>query len=201
VLRSGKILVSGYNRLHFMLARVTRRGRLDPKFGRRGKVITDVTRRRGCGTSIGWGMTRDRRGRILVTGYVQPPNPKTFVVLVRHLPDGDLDRTFGRRGIARTRLGSFALARQAAIQRNGRIVVAAVSGAPQDPRFTVLRYRRRGRLDRSFFRRGVLRRSFGGAASARDVIVDGRGRPVIAGGYARGSVRGFVLMRLQPGRR
>jgi uncharacterized delta-60 repeat protein len=201
VLPSGKVLASGYWRLHFMLARITRKGRLDRRFSRDGKVITDVTRRRGCGTSIGWGLARDRRGRVVVSGYVQPPHPTTFAVMVRYLPGGRVDRRFARRGVAQTRIGRFTIARRVAIQRNGRIVVPGVSGSPEDPRFTVLRYRTNGRLDRTFFRRGVFRSAFGGGASARDVAIDRRGRIVAAGGYETDSSHGFVVTRMLPNAR
>jgi uncharacterized delta-60 repeat protein len=199
LLPSGNILASGYFGWQFMLARLHPNGQLDTSFGRKGRAVTDVDGRRDCPCDIGWGMTRDRRGRIVVTGFVEAPNPRDYIALVRYRQDGSLDRSFGREGIVRTKIGDYAHSRHVAIQNDGRIVVVGASGSPKSSRFTVIRYKPCGKLDRSFFGDGVLARRVGKNSNARDVLIDRAGRLVAAGGAIIGGKKGFLLTRYLPG--
>ncbi|MFN8160689.1 MAG: delta-60 repeat domain-containing protein [Solirubrobacterales bacterium] len=202
-LPSGKILGSGYFGYDFMLARFLSNGKIDPTFGGRrrpGLAITDVARNPNCGCAIGWGLARDRRGRILTAGYVESPNPRTYSALTRHLPNGARDRSFGVNGVARTKVAGGFVSTHVAVQRDGRVVLSGGSGklGPDGTPFgqsTLLRYRQSGRLDRSFFGDGVLNVKVGSRSLFRDLLVDPSGRIVAAGGAAIGSDRGFLLAR------
>jgi uncharacterized delta-60 repeat protein len=201
LLPSGKILASGYFRFNFMVARLLPNGTLDRSFARAakrpGRLITDVDGRCGqTGCAIGWGMDRDRTGRILVSGYVQQPNPREHIALVRYRPGGKLDTTFGRRGVVRTKIGGYASARHLAVQRNGRIVVGGESGSVQSPRFTLVRYRPSGRLDPTFFGDGVFARASDSDSSARDLLIDEAQRITATGGLVRDGQKGFFLTRI-----
>lgn len=200
VLPSGKILLSGYFDYRFMVARLTKAGLIDRNFGHGGMVLTKINPQGQNATAVGWGLARDQKQRIVVAGYVQPTKQDLhyYAALARYLPSGKLDQSFGKHGIVRTRLGGYAFARHVAIQRNGRIVVAAESGSPSSPRFTVLRYLTSGKLDRSFFGDGVLTSNLGSKSSARDVIIDTKGRLVVSGGAVDEGAQEFLLMRLIP---
>ncbi|MFN8161577.1 MAG: hypothetical protein U0R52_11115 [Solirubrobacterales bacterium] len=186
----GKILVSGQYGGRFLLARLNRNGSLDRSFGRKGITTTDVDGAKKCACSFGRGMAIDRHRRILAVGYY--PN---HIALVRYHRDGRLDRSFGRKGIVRTKLGQRARAFRVAVQHDGRIVVAAES----DGRFTVVRYRAGGHLDQSFFGDGVYAtKFFGGQDSvAYDLLIDGKGRIVASGGGP--NLGQFVLLRFLQG--
>src|SRR5262249_31087659 len=74
---------------------------------------------------------------------------------------GDLDPTFGQRGIVTTAVApGFSAARAVAIEPDGRLVVAGRSHSPadgaNDSRYAVGRYLPTGRRDSSFGERGVF---------------------------------------------
>jgi uncharacterized delta-60 repeat protein len=115
----------GSNR--FALARYTARGRLDPSFGRGGKVLT------GFGSYGANGVLVQRDGEILVSGSGN---------LARYRVDGSVDTAFGRGG--RIPATAFAL------QRDGKVVVVGESAGKD----VLRRYDRRGRLDPSFGHHG-----------------------------------------------
>jgi uncharacterized delta-60 repeat protein len=193
-LPSGKILASGYFRSGFMLSRLNADGSLDRTLGNgehAGRVVTNVSKNcERC--AIGWGLARDSKNRILVTGYA---GRQSKIVLIRYLPSGRLDASFGEGGVVRTRIGSSAISRHVAVQGNGRIVVAARSGQDPTTKYVVVRYMPNGGLDRSFFGDGVLQRAFGDTSGAQDVLVDSSGRLVISGGSVFRGQRRSLLAR------
>src|SRR5439155_10597142 len=93
---------------------------------------------------------------------------------MRFLPNGRLDRSFSRDGVAPIglRYGQFPTA--FALERDGRIVIAGMGARDSMPNidyFEVARLRPNGRADRSFSGDGIS-------------IVDWHGRDDVAGGLA-----------------
>ncbi len=176
----GRIYAAGYTDGRFMLARLTRRGRLDHRFHHSGIVATSFMGGH-CACSWGEGITRDRHGRLLVSGYLGKGTEGIAIAVARYLPDGSLDRSFGRRGLATNRVGSRTFGYGVAVQPNGSIVVAGSSSGPRlrDESFTVVRFRSDGQPDRSFFRRGVFRAHF--HDRALQPLVDPSGRLLVSG--------------------
>ena len=74
--------------------RLTRRGRLDPTFGRRGIVRLA----RGQSTQL-VDVAVDHRGGIWVTGSTGPNRGDRRTITVRYRPNGRFDRRFYRRGL------------------------------------------------------------------------------------------------------
>jgi uncharacterized delta-60 repeat protein len=89
---------------------------------------------------------------------------------------GDLDRSFSRNGKVTTNFGHYNAARDAAIDRHGRIVAV---GLPEQRVFGLARYRRNGELDRTFSGNGKV--TGGGSGDPSAVAIDSRGRIVVAG--------------------
>ena len=148
----------------FALARYTPDGKLDPSFGRGGIVRTDVG---GIDDANAVALQPD--GRIVVVGSTGPSGGEDYAV-VRYVPDGNLDPSFGRGGIVRTDVGGIDHARAVALQPDGRIVVAG----------TVLaRYTSDGTLDPSFGSGGIVKTRGFGSFSAVALQPDGK---VVAGG-------------------
>lgn len=179
--RGGKIYGGGYDGGRFLLARFGADGRRERGFGNGGVLRLRVGT--PCACARGLGLTRDRRGRLLVSGYARF-GKRDSVALVRVLPGGRLDRGFGAAGIARAPVGAGSSGRGVVVQPDGRIVVAAASGMLFQPRFTVVRLKPDGARDRSFF---------GGAFTAKaggpgvQPLIDRAGRLLVAGekGVAR----------------
>jgi uncharacterized delta-60 repeat protein len=168
----------------FAVARYDNDGTLDPTFDTDGMLTTPIAGGgdEACSVAI------QADGRIVVAGS---DSRKRFAV-VRYLPDGALDRSFGGNGIVRTNVTSGDdVAYDMAIQRDGRIVV--VGGAGSSSRsFAVVRYRRDGTLDRTFGGDGTVLTGRGsGVARALVIQPDGR---VVATGFNR---FGLVVARLR----
>jgi serralysin len=86
----GKILVAGSSGGDFALARYNADGNLDKTFDIDGKVTTDF----GL-NEIGYSVTVQADGKILVTGLKYDPSSSTFdFALARYNADGSLDTTF-----------------------------------------------------------------------------------------------------------
>ena len=109
---------------------------------------------------------------------------------------GTLDRTFGGDGRVETRLlGGPAKVAGVAVTREGRILVGGTAG---DERVVLVRYRRDGRLDRSFGSGGVAEHVLPDGVVLHDMIVDASGRVLLGGSVGRGASGDAAVLRLLP---
>src|SRR5262245_29943615 len=90
---------------------------------------------------------------------------------------GDLDASFGTNGMVITDFGGDEVANGAAVQADGKIVVAGSS----DDDMVVVRYTADGALDTSFGVGGRQTTDFGAVDVAAAVAIQGDGRIVVAG--------------------
>ena len=146
----GKILVAGrsYDGSSdaFALTRYNSDGSLDTSFDNDGIVTTDI----GVGTDIAYSVDLQPDGKILATGYSNN-GVSTEIALIRYNSDGSLDTTFGGSGIVTTDLGpGNDSAYDAALQSDGKIVVAGYSDNGPSVDFAILRYNADGSLDTTF---------------------------------------------------
>ncbi len=180
----GKILVVGSstdgNPDNFAVVRYLTTGALDPDFGTAGKVTTDV------GGSTDYGLraaVQPLDQKIVVVGQVFNGSDYDFGV-VRYEITGALDTTFGTGGKVITPIGNgndspFA----AAVQTDGKIVVAGTYAGPGGNDFVVVRYLATGALDPSFGTGGIATTSIGGDDAALGLVVQVDGK-VVAAGYS-----------------
>jgi uncharacterized delta-60 repeat protein len=161
-------------------------GDLDVTFGGDGKVEVNVFQYpQGTGLAV----QADRK--LLVA--VGSPAGEVFAVM-RFLPDGTPDASFGHRGRVRTALAGISNATDLLLQPDGKIVVAGSSGK----RMVVARYLTDGSLDSTFAGDGkaivrVSDRSIFGAAAA----LTPQGSVVLAGSVSRTEGKGtFAIVRL-----
>jgi uncharacterized delta-60 repeat protein len=151
---NGKLVVAGESDnargdSDFALARYTVRGRLDPSFGRGGKVVTNVEGRADA-------IAIQADGKIVVAGAgCLFSSHSLCFALARFTAGGSLDQSFGRGGAVRTSLGE---AHAVAIQADGKIVAVGQAGGTPD--FALARYTANGRLDASFGEGGKLLTDF-----------------------------------------
>lgn len=135
----GKIVVGGTSWGHFgrdmTLARYLTNGALDPTFGTGGRVTTEI----GRFDSQGFALSLARDGRILLGGDVvvgdfrHPRLPQAQFALVRYLPDGSLDTSFGDGGVARAAIGRrSAVTTSIAFQSNGNVLAAGYAYSADD---------------------------------------------------------------------
>jgi uncharacterized delta-60 repeat protein len=183
----------------FALARYTANGKLDPSFGRRGKVLT----RLGSGVAEAAAVAIQRDGKIVAAGRSEED-----FALARYTANGTLDPSFGRGGRVRTGFGSPGEATGVAIQADGKLVAAGHTSAGSYD-FALARYTAEGSLEAGFGSGGKVVTNLGvrdGSKSndwALAVATQGDGKIVVAGSSdARGEpaekggyVKDFALVR------
>jgi uncharacterized delta-60 repeat protein len=155
-------------------------GDLDPTFGTGGKVLTNI----GASAVTGRGMAIQSDGKIVVAGATNLNDPGSDFVVVRYNTDGTLDTTFDSDGKVTTDFNSKSDAAFAvAIQADGRIVVAGVSGTNgSDGDFAIARYNSDGSLDSTFDSDGRVVTDFGSLNDeAFSVAIASTGKIVVAG--------------------
>ena len=179
---NGKIVAVGVSDGDFALVRYKGGGKLDPSFG---EVTTDVG-----GTDVAMDVVRLADGRFVVVGG----SDQDFAV-VRYSFKGDPDSTFGTQGTVVTDVGGNDRAEAAAVQSDGRVVVAGSSGSD----FALARYNTNGSLDASFDGDGLVTTDFGGGQDAAfDLAIQPDGKIVVAGTTAQGGSSDFAVARYNP---
>lgn len=154
-------------------------GGLDPTFGNGGKVLT---------TNLSVGVVNDAvlqsNGDIVVGGSSG---------LIRYLPNGHVDTSFGAHGLAQTSFSVNGLA----IEPNGEFLAAGGSGNGD---FTVVRFTASGTLDPAFGNGGVVNTPFPQAAdgAVADAVLMEPNGDILAGGQALvpGTMRNVPVVAL-----
>jgi len=186
----GGIVVAGEGdcqyALCFVLARYRPDGSLDPGFGEGGIVRTPFGLVQGA-RALDVSLAPD--GRIVAAGFVQKggdAQDSSHVAVARYLPDGRLDQSFSRDGRATVDFGyGNDIAHAVAHQSRGRIVVAGQGGRNHnrtEDDFAVARFRRDGRLDRTFSGDGRRTVNFGGRRFDVAFGLAVRGQSIVATG-------------------
>lgn len=135
-------------------------------------------------------------GKILVVGQEWTPNTVAHYIVTRYLPDGGLDRSFGKRG--RVFAGPKMYDGEAtalAIQPDGKFLIA---GWAADTHFgfsgIAMRFKPDGALDLSYSRNGYSRILGGEGAFLHDIAIQPDGKIVVAGEmFDR-----FMMLRMFP---
>ncbi len=144
--RDGKIVVAGpaYDRpdTAFVLARYLPDGKLDPHFGKRGRVVAGPKMYDGEAVA----MAIQPNGKILVAGWAADTHFGFTGILMRFKPNGELDLSFSHNGYARIRGGDGSFLSAVAVLPSGKILVAGEMFG----RFMMLRVFPDGRSDPSF---------------------------------------------------
>ena len=176
----GKIVVPGYtNGLYtdFAAVRYNTDGTIDNSFGTNGIVKTDLGNSYDTGNSL----VIQKNGKIVLAGSAN--NGASYdVAVTRYNNDGSLDNTFGDRGKVNTNLGTGTNGNSAAIQSNGKIVVAGSYNSGANSDFLVLRYDTTGQSDNTFGQGGISITDFGSPNDyGNAVAIQSDGRIIVAG--------------------
>ncbi len=190
-------------------------GALDPGFGQGGKVIVKPP-----GEAGEWpgGQAVQPDGAVVVVGTAAPARNGYAFLLLRFLPDGRLDPSFGAGGRVWTDLvtlatplkgavtGDVALGSSSAsavvVQPDGKIVVGGSTQSGGTTAFAVMRYLPDGRPDPAFGSDGLALTDFDAATNdsvtALSLLPDGRILAAGAAGDAVGLARYLPDGRLDP---
>lgn len=132
--RRGRLVVSANatvpdDREPAVLLRFLPSGKLDRGFGHEGMARTALGSR-----LAGKDLATQRDGRLVLAGtYNVPRTGEARVAVLRHLPNGRLDRSFARGGFFTRDFGYESVAYAALTQRDGRVVVAGRANSGPSP--------------------------------------------------------------------
>jgi uncharacterized delta-60 repeat protein len=119
----GKIVVAGATGNYvsdFAVVRYDSKGKLDTKFGKGGKAVTDI-----MGLDVAESVSIQPDGKIVVAGYGTDETGKDDFIIVRYLPNGKLDTAFGEGGKVVTNfMGGQDQAFDMVLLPDGKIVAA-----------------------------------------------------------------------------
>lgn len=176
---NGRIVVAGEAQGDFAICRYRTNGLLDDGFSYGdGKNITSI------GTyACARGVLIQPNHHIVLAGETRTGTAST-IALVRYNPLGHLDLDFDDDGIQTDNIGSASVANAAALQADGKIVVAGWAREFGGRAFGLARYRPDGKRDTSFGQAGHVITYHGDADHvARAVAIQPDGK-IIATGYA-----------------
>lgn len=143
-------------------------------------------------------------GRIAVVGWANDGSGEARLAVAKLRPGGGLDRSFSGDGMTAIRSpdGLPVFGYDAVVQPDGKLVVAGESYDGGDGRFVVMRFTRKGRLDRSFNHDGRMTINVGpGVDGAWRAELTPGGDIVVAGWSRVGTYRTAVARILPNGRR
>ncbi|HOY31521.1 MAG TPA: YCF48-related protein [Bacteroidales bacterium] len=190
----GKIILAGYynngTNEDFVVIRYNTDGTPDSTFSDDGIATTAI----GSDADLGMSVVMQTDGKIVVAGYYY--NFSYDFAVVRYNANGTLDNTFSGDGKVTTSIGSYDYAYSAALQADGKIIVAGISDNGSNYDFAVVRYNANGTLDNTFSGDGKVTTSIGSSDDfGYSVVVQADGKIIVAGSSNNGSNNDFALVR------
>jgi uncharacterized delta-60 repeat protein len=153
---------------------------LDASFGGDGKVQTDFTK----ADDIAYAVAVQANGKIVAAGVSSLRGRNTTFAIARYNTDGTRNTSFGDDGKVQTNFTRAAdIAKAAAIQSDGKIVVAGVAGSGgSNAKFALARYDSDGSLDTSFGGDGKVTTDLSPDADVASCLaIQSDGKIVVAG--------------------
>lgn len=194
----GKIVMAGYSdngffNHDFAVVRYNTDGSLDTTFDSDGKVTTAIN---GTLAEIAYAVVIQSDGKIVAAGYSNNGIDDDFAI-VRYNSNGSLDSTFDNDGIVTTPIGTaYDDATSAAIQSDGKIVVAGSTSSGSYADFALVRYNTDGSLDSTFDSDGKVITAIGISSDVANALsIQGDGKIVAAGYSFVGSYADMALIR------
>ena len=159
----GKVLIAGFTGgsvalTDIGLVRLLPAGAPDPTFDGDGFVQSDFGALEFASSVAVLG-----DGRIVVAGHrtTPPPTPTADLALVRYLPNGAIDTTFGTAGLATADAGAEEFGQELLVQPDGKLLLAGTLFGSPSQDFLLARFLADGAHDTTFGTAGFLRTDFG----------------------------------------
>lgn len=184
------LLAVGSKEWGFVAARLEADGGIDASYGKGGLVSASFSHDVRATAAV-----RQPDGRLLVVGGGAGHESQGFMAVVRFMPDGSLDRSFGKKGKVMLPLVGFEGGRATgvALQPGGRIVVAGTTRTRSErPQGVVARFLADGSLDQSFGEDGMVELEKRTTLQDLEALPNGK---LLAGGRAGAR---FLLLKLKP---
>lgn len=189
---NGKIIAAGGGDSALAVVRYNDDGSLDAEFNGTGIVTTTIGSRSSASSVM-----YQPNGKIIVAG-----GSDDDFALARYNPDGSLDTSFNQTGIVTTSVqGDESSASSVAIQSNGKMVVAGISGEFNAPPIgdligdiALLRYNPDGSLDTTFQGTGIVTTSLSDTRDdPRSMVIQPDGKIIVAG-FADGNNQAYFFV-------
>ena len=132
---------TGWQNDDIFILRLLPSGELDYTFGQNGVVLIEVSQRNDVGTD----MILQNDGKILIVGYTTPPN-NLNPLLIRLLPNGQLDDAFGNNGLFTIDIGLLSTLQRVELLQDDNILCLGQVGDD----VAVFKFLSDGSLDISF---------------------------------------------------
>jgi uncharacterized delta-60 repeat protein len=187
----GSTIVNSLNNL--ALLRLNPDGSLDASFGINGSVITDISTQETF-----YSVVVQSDDKIIATGNSINTNYNNDFCLVRYLPNGSIDTSFGNNGIVLTDMnGNEDVVNCIALQSDNKIVISGTSYDRVTRSIVLLRYTENGILDKTFGYRGIIKTSINNRDSYNyGLKIQTDEKILISGYYLSSSTNNdFVVMR------
>jgi uncharacterized delta-60 repeat protein len=170
--------------LDVFVARYGPTGALDPSFGSGGIVQTSL----GAGDETAEAIALTPTGEIVVAGSARSGGDAD-VLLLRYLPGGTPDPSFGTAGVVRIPVAGGAAALAIVIEPNGRIAIAGSAAGG----LLLGHFLSDGRPDSGYGPAGLVVTPVGGPAAANAIVRTGPDRFVVAGWVRVGADADLLL--------
>lgn len=191
----GKIIVGGATPGFALLVRFNADGSLDSGFGTNGMVLTDVDASNDFISAVA--VQSDQR--IIAGGVRFNSSADGQAIVMRHLPDGSLDNTFGTSGIRTlTVVGAMdSYVKGLAVQPDGKIVVAGQYYSATGWASFATRLNADGTTDAAF---GLVLIDItpGSDDYTTDMALMADGRVILGGTVQSPGIGGMFVARLNP---
>lgn len=181
----GKIITGGYAYSYsnntnsgFVVAKYNANGSLDNTFNKNGKLTENLHQ----GYTVYRSTVIQKDGKVITAGYTWNGSNYNFAT-ARYNISGSLDSTFNGNGIVSTEFGANdGFANSAAVQTDGKIVVAGEFWNGSNNDFAVARYNTNGSPDSTFGNGGKLTTDISANDDfASSVIIQKDGKLVVTG--------------------
>jgi uncharacterized delta-60 repeat protein len=195
----GKIIAVGYGFFSswFAVHRYNANGTLDASFGAGGVVLTPIN---GSGGASSVAIQAD--GKIVVAGYVSSPGQSySDFAVVRLLPDGSLDTSFGGTGKVITSVGNnYSYAGKVLLQPDGKIVAVGSAFVGNNQGLALVRYNSDGSLDSGFGSSGkIIHGVFNPSIFwFGDAVLQPDGKIIASGHFSAGGPGWDTIFRINP---
>lgn len=164
----------------------------DSAFNGNGIVVTDIS---SGSNDLAQDVTFQSDGKAVIAGFTGLTNQD--FCLIRLLPDGSLDNSFGGDGKVTTEVnGASDRARAVTVQPDGKIIAAGHTHVGATDDIAVVRYNPDGALDNGFGINGRVIVDVDGDDRALSVVLQGDGKILAAGHSESDEHERFTLLRL-----
>ncbi|MEO8710607.1 MAG: T9SS type A sorting domain-containing protein [Parafilimonas sp.] len=140
--KNGSIVCGGYEQIpateiNAALVQFTDNGLIDSSFGNKGELITKLKNESKIISIL---LQND--GKIIGAGTVNPGKEISSITVIRYMPDGKVDSSFGTNGLTVTAIEDNSASSDAALQTDGKILLAGISfnNSADENHFAFVRY-------------------------------------------------------------